>query len=99
MRLGKVIGRITLSKGISSFQGGRWLLVIPLTRDYFQNSSSPQNRSPEPSLVVYDNLGGGTSDIIGFIEGREATIPFEQPTPIDAINAAIVDHVFHSPRS
>jgi hypothetical protein len=36
-------------------------------------------------------------DSIGFVEGREAASPFEQPTPIDALAAAIVDDVFYSP--
>jgi len=34
---------------------------------------------------------------IGFIEGREAAMPFCQPTPIDAIDAALVDEIFYSP--
>ena len=33
MRLGKVIGRVTLSQMIPSFEGGRWLLVNPYTHD------------------------------------------------------------------
>ena len=38
-------------------------------------------------------------DAIGFIEGREAAMPFEKPTPIDAINAAIIDNVSYKPLS
>jgi carbon dioxide concentrating mechanism protein CcmL len=53
--------------------------------------------SKDPSLVVYDNLGGAVGQTIGFIEGREAAQPFDQPTPIDAINAALVDEIFYSP--
>ena len=98
MRLGTVIGRVTLSKGVPAFKGARWLLVSPFTRDHFQEPGKPlKSLGAEPTLVVYDNLGGGVGDTIGFIEGREAAMPFENPTPIDAINAAIVDEVFHSP--
>jgi microcompartment protein CcmK/EutM len=53
--------------------------------------------STEPSLVVYDDIGGGVGQTIGFVEGREAASPFEQPTPIDAVNAALVDEIFYSP--
>ena len=53
--------------------------------------------SKEPSLVVYDNLGGGVGQTIGFVEGREAAQPFEKSPPIDAINAALVDDIFYSP--
>ena len=34
---------------------------------------------------------------IGFVEGREAAQPFDQDTPVDAINTALVDDVFYSP--
>ena len=106
MRLGTVIGRVTLSKGVPAFKGARWLVISPFTRDHPSTGSgqvfpkqnrSPQGLSVDHTLVVYDNLGGGVGDTIGFIEGREAAMPFDNPTPIDAINAAIVDEVFHSP--
>jgi ethanolamine utilization protein EutN len=48
-------------------------------------------------VVVYDDLGGGIGQTIGFVEGREAAMPFDQPTPIDAIVAALVDNIFYSP--
>ena len=58
----------------------------------------PTGLSKEPSLVVYDDLGGGVGNTIGFVEGREASAPFDGPTPVDAINAALVDYIFHSPK-
>ena len=99
MRLGKVIGRVTLSQMISAFEGGRWLVVNPYTRDQFQNGDTPpEGLSDEPSLVVFDALGGDVGQTIGFIEGREASAPFSKPTPVDAINAALVDTVYHAPQ-
>ena len=99
MRLGKVIGRVTLSQMIPAFEGGRWLVVNPYTRDQFQNGDTPpEGLSDEPSLVVFDALGGDVGQTIGFIEGREASAPFPKPTPVDAINAALVDTVYHSPK-
>jgi len=98
MRLGTVIGRVTLSKSLPALRGGRWLLVSPFTRDHFQQGARPpKGLSGDPTLVVYDNLGGNAGDTIGFIEGREAAIPFDEPTPVDAINAALVDEVTYSP--
>ena len=100
MRLGKVIGRVTLSQMIPAFEGGRWLVVNPYTRDQFPNGDTPpEGLSDEPSLVVFDALGGDVGQTIGFIEGREASAPFPKPTPVDAINAALVDTVFHAPRN
>jgi microcompartment protein CcmK/EutM len=99
MRLGAVIGRVTLNKTLPALVGARWLIVTPFTRENFQQGSdAPTTLSKEPSLVVYDDLGGGVGNTIGFVEGREATMPFDQPTPIDAINTAIVDTVFHNPK-
>ena len=99
MRLGTVIGRVVLGKTIQGIDGARWLLVSPFTRDHFQQGSrGPEGVSSDPSLVVYDNLGGGVGDTIGFIEGREAAMPFATPIPVDALNAALVDEVFHSPK-
>ncbi len=98
MRLGNVIGRVTLSKAAPALLGGRWLIVSPFTRDHFQRAADPPpGLSKEPSLVAYDALGGGVGQTIGFVEGREAAQPFDQPTPIDAISAALVDEVFYSP--
>ena len=98
MRLGTVIGRVTLSVAAPELEGARWLLVSPFTREHFQQGSkTPPGMSKDSSLVVYDDLGGGVGDTIGFCEGREAAMPFDQPTPIDAITAALVDNIFYSP--
>jgi carbon dioxide concentrating mechanism protein CcmL len=98
MRLGAVIGRVTLSATVPALEGGRWLIVSPFTREHFQSGAeTPAGMSKDPSLIVYDDLGGATGQTIGFVEGREAASPFNQPTPIDAINAALVDEIFYSP--
>jgi carbon dioxide concentrating mechanism protein CcmL len=97
MRLGTVIGRVTLGKTVEGLRGARWLVVSPFTRRQFKPSSKAPVVSKEPSLVVYDDLGGGVGQTVGFIEGREAAMPFDQPTPIDAIDAVLVDKIFYSP--
>jgi microcompartment protein CcmK/EutM len=98
MKLGTVIGRVTLSKTVPGLIGARWLIVSPFTREHYQSGAG---RSPapgsEPSLVIYDSLGGAQGQTVGYIEGREAASPFAEPTPIDAINAALVDEIFYSP--
>lgn len=98
MRLGTVIGRVTLSKAVPGMDGARWLIVSPFTREHFQQGAkTPPGLSADPSLVVYDSLGAGVGQTIGFIEGREAAMPFERPTAVDAISAALVDTIFYSP--
>jgi carbon dioxide concentrating mechanism protein CcmL len=98
MKLGRVIGRVTLSQAVPAMNGGRWLIVSPFTReDYQRGSQEPPASGKEPSLVVYDDLGGGVGQTIGYVEGREAAQPFGQPTPVDAMNAALIDQIFYSP--
>lgn len=100
MKLGSVIGRVTLSKAAPGLEGARWLIVSPFTReDYQRGAETPAGLSKDPSLVVYDALGGGVGQTIGYIEGREAAQPFAEPTPVDAINAALVDAIFYKPFS
>ena len=98
MKLGVVIGRVTMSKVAPELVGARWLIVSPFTRDHFQRGSkTPPGMSADPSLVIYDALGGGVGQTVGYVEGREAAQPFETPPPIDAINAALVDDIFYQP--
>jgi microcompartment protein CcmK/EutM len=100
MRLGTVIGRVTLSKTVPALIGARWLIISPFTREHFQQGSAvPRGLSKDPSLVVYDDLGGGVGQTVGFIEGREAAAQFDHPVPVDAINGALVDHIFYNPYS
>ena len=98
MKLGAVIGRLTLSKAAPELTGARWLIVTPFTREHFQRGAeTPAGLSQDPSVVVYDAIGGGIGQTIGYIEGREAAQPFERPIPIDAINAALVDEIYYQP--
>lgn len=98
MRIGHVIGRVTLSIQQPSFKGGRWLLVNPLDASQFNDACNhPPALTAQPTLVVYDNLGAGDGDIVGFVEGAEATAPFDGPIPIDGLNIAIFDRLSHQP--
>lgn len=97
MRLGSVIGRVTLNRTVPALIGARWLIVSPFTREHLRRDPEEPSLSNEPSLVVYDDLGGGVGQAIGFVEGREAACPFHEPTPVDAINAALVDEIFYNP--
>ena len=98
MKLGTVIGRVTLSVVVPELRGARWLIISPYSRERFAEPlDAPTSVSKETNLVVYDNLGAGAGQTIGYVEGREAAQPFDQAPPIDAINAALVDEIFYSP--
>jgi microcompartment protein CcmK/EutM len=90
MRLGKVVGRVTLNRSYETLVGGRFLIVE--VQDRF--SLAGRARKTNESLVVYDHLGAHDGDLIAFTESREATMPFypEKRVPLDAYNAAILDN-------
>ncbi|MEI6463465.1 MAG: EutN/CcmL family microcompartment protein [Verrucomicrobiota bacterium] len=96
MRLGHVIGRVTLAQQDPAYKGGRFLLVQPFAREQFQGAPMTPLAKGN-SLVVYDNLGADLGHVIAFTEGAEAAAPFERPTPVDAYSAAIVDEFFYNP--
>ena len=90
MRVGEVIGKVTLSKSHPMVSGGAWLVVAPLTVAGLKGEA---NGFDEP-LIVYDELGAGQGAWIGFSEGAEAANPFvPNPKPLDAYNACILDTI------
>lgn len=98
MRVAQVIGRVTLSIQDPSFKGGRWLMVNPLDAGQFNDAcQTAPDISTQSSMVAYDNLGAGDGDIVGIVEGAEATAPFDFPIPIDAITVAIFDSLSYEP--
>ena len=81
-----------------ALRGGRYLMVNPIDTDQLNTCISQQPAvTAIPTLVVYDSIGAGEGDIIGFVEGAEATAPFEDPIPIDAISLAIFDTITYLP--
>ncbi len=98
MRAGHVIGNVTLSIADPALRGARFLLVQPFTKAQFAGAG-PLPLAKGATVVVYDQLGAGIGQTIGFTEGAEATMPFGQSTPVDAYSAAIIDRVIYQPPS
>ena len=96
MRLGTVIGRVTLTPQEPAYNGARLLIVQPLSRAQFAGAPAVP-LAPGASLVAYDELGAGDGSIVGFTEGAEAAQPFAQPTPVDAYIACIVTRIEYQP--
>ena len=90
MRMGTVVGRVTLSVRHKRFVGERLLLTLPWKGDTFKDQ-----QTFDPAIVVYDQLGAGVGQQIAISEGREAACPFPNPTPVDAYCAALVDEIFY----
>ena len=90
MRVGNVIGKVTLARCHPMVVGGTWLVVVPLTQTGFKGDL---NGREEP-VIVYDEWGAGLGAMIGMSEGAEAGAPFHpDPKPLDAYNACILDTI------
>ncbi|MFN0195678.1 MAG: EutN/CcmL family microcompartment protein [Planctomycetaceae bacterium] len=97
MRIGKVIGKVTLGKCHPSLRGATWVIAAPLyvgaLAEGTKTHSAQQDFQGEP-LVAFDALGAGIDALITLSEGAEAAAPFApEQKPIDAYNSAILDNV------
>jgi microcompartment protein CcmK/EutM len=96
MKIGQVIGRVTLNHHIDAYRGGRFFLVIPCTRSHLEYPDAAVMPTGN-SAVVYDDLGADIGDQIAFSEGGEACMAFCDETPVDAYNCMILDKLNYTP--
>ena len=92
MRIGRVMGRLTLNPIHEALVGGRFLICE--VQDRFALHGQP--RRTTETVVVYDHLlGAHDGDLIAFGESREAAMPFypERRVPLDAYAACLLDDV------
>ena len=90
MRIGEVIGRVTLSRAHPALKSARFVIALPLPLEALTENSPARGED----LVVYDNLGASPGARIGVSEGREAANPFgKDKTPVDAFCACLLDRI------
>ena len=90
MRIGEVIGNITLNTADPKLIGGRFKIVQP----YDPKSLRAGTRGKGEEVVVYDEIGVRVGDQVGFSEGREAAMPFyPDRVAIDAYLVCILDDI------
>ena len=90
MRIAEVIGKLTLNRAHPSLSGASLRLATPLALSDLEGTTAANAET----IVVYDELGAGFGARIAVSDGREAAQPFHpNEKPIDAYNAAILDHV------
>ncbi len=89
MRVGRVVGKVTLNRAHPSLRGAVLKIVVPLSLDNLLNELPAEAEE----LVVYDEMASHEGCYVAFSEGREAAQPFDEPKPIDAYAAAILDHI------
>lgn len=91
MRIGEVIGRVTMSRLHPSLRGGRFLIALPMPLAALTEDSPARGEE----VIVFDNLGAGPGSVIAISEGREAANPFgKTKTPVDAFCACLIDQIF-----
>ena len=96
MRIGRVIGSVTLNRKLASMPAGRLLMVDALDAQALAGveKQSPRKNPMGESLVVFDELGAGVGQLIAISEGREACSPFwPKHVPLDAYCAALIDTI------
>jgi ethanolamine utilization protein EutN len=90
MRIGEIIGTVTLSQCHPSLRGARWRIVVPLDQAGLRDHAVGRG---EP-FVMFDELGSGEGSLVAISEGAEAAAPFyPDQKPIDAYCAAILDTI------
>ncbi len=90
MRIGEVIGKVTLSVCDPKFIAGRFLIVRP--NDPKSLREGTQGRGSV--VVVYDELGADVGQQVSFSEGREGAMPFwPDRVAVDAYLACLLDEV------
>ncbi|GAB5440257.1 MAG: hypothetical protein Fues2KO_06060 [Fuerstiella sp.] len=90
MRFMECIGKVTLSRCHPSLQGASWKVAVPLMLEGLKGDATGRTEA----IVVFDELGAGNGHLLAVSESAEAAAPFHPDTkPIDAYNAAILDHV------
>lgn len=85
MFLGRVIGCVWATAKDPSLEGLRLLFVQPLT---------PELKKTGKRLVCADSTGAGAGELVYWVRGREASMPFlPKQVPADATIVGIVDEV------
>ncbi len=92
MKAGRVIGKVVPSRTVANLPAGSWLVINPFNREQYRD---PWNAplSGEPSVVAFDELGAGEGEIVGFVEGGEASWHFPAPAPVDTYVSVIFDRI------
>lgn len=95
MFIGEVIGSVTLNRCHPSLKNGTFRLVVPQSLENLEGTSTERAEA----LVMFDELFAGEGSLVAVSQGGEAAQPFQpEKKPVDAYNAAILDHVDLTPK-
>jgi microcompartment protein CcmK/EutM len=90
MRIGTVVGKLSLRKVHPTLIGKRYVLVHPQSLSALIEGGQPT----QEEIVVLDELGATPGSRIGFSEGVEAAAPFHpEKKPVGAYAACIIEEI------
>jgi len=90
MRIGMVVGKVSLQRVHPTLVGKRYVLVHPQSLKALAGGEQPR---PE-EIVVVDEIGTTPGARIGFSEGAEASAPFNpEKKPVDAYAGCIIEEI------
>ncbi len=85
MILGKVVGRVWCTVKNAGLEGQRLLIVQPM---------SAELKPVGKQVVVTDSTGAGAGELVYWVRGREASLPFlPGEVPTDFTIVGIVDEM------
>lgn len=91
MKLAKVIGRVVLSRKDKALPNGFLAILSPLGRAEIRAGGASAGSGF--CAVAFDPHGAAAGDTVAYVEGAEASAPFDSPTPVDAYCAGIVEKI------
>lgn len=85
MYLARVTGKLIATQKDERLEGAKFLVIQPIAHTG-KNQGTP--------LVALDITQAGYGDLVYYVKGREASIPWEIPdTPVDICIVGIVDRM------
>ena len=89
-------GKVVLNMIDPALVGTRFLVIEPITSE---NLAQGTVTGGGKQLIVADHLAPGEGEIIGFVEGREASNPYYPGrAAVDAYCSMIVDTIDYDPQ-
>ncbi|MEW6250109.1 MAG: EutN/CcmL family microcompartment protein [Planctomycetota bacterium] len=76
MRIGLVIGDVTLSRQLDNFVGGRWLIVQPLPESTLRDSAASTATAASASRAADSSMAAGASPFLS-----EPVIAYDELSP------------------
>jgi microcompartment protein CcmK/EutM len=95
MKVGRIIGRVSLVRPHESVRGRKFVLAVPLSLDSLREPpADTELLAKAEELVAIDELGVTPGDLVGLSDGAEAANAYHpKPKPVDAYVTCLLDRL------